>query len=101
MNAQILITTSVGGLATDSRIRQAPSYRNLSAIEAHPIASLTLADAIGPDRPLPLCRSGVSPSFGVRSTGRTRKDAKSSVRHAMLAVGFLVAGTSSAAFGDE
>ena len=54
MNAQDLITTSVGGLATDSRIRHAP-----------------------------------------------RKDAKSSIQHAMLAVVFLVAGTSSAAFGDE
>jgi hypothetical protein len=30
-----------------------------------------------------------------------RKDAKSSNRHAVLAVVFLVAGTSSAAFGDE
>jgi hypothetical protein len=30
-----------------------------------------------------------------------RKDAKSSIRHAMLAVVFLVAGTSSAAFGDQ
>jgi hypothetical protein len=30
-----------------------------------------------------------------------RKDANSSIRHAMLAVVFLVAGTSSAAFGDQ
>jgi len=30
-----------------------------------------------------------------------RKDAKSSIRHAMLAVVLLVAGTSSAAFGDQ
>jgi hypothetical protein len=30
-----------------------------------------------------------------------RKDAKPSIRYAMLAVIFLVAGTSSAAFGDE
>jgi hypothetical protein len=35
------------------------------------------------------------------STGRAGKDAKSSIQHAMLAVIFLVAGTSSAAFGDE
>ena len=98
MNAQDL---SVGGLATDSRIRHTPSHRYLSAIEAHPIASLTLANTIGPDSPLPLRRSSVSPSFGVRSTGSARKDAKSSIRHAMLAVVFLVAGTSSAAFGDE
>ena len=101
MNAQNLMRTSVVGLATDSRIRHAPNHRYLSAIEAHPITSLTLADAIGPDRPLPLRRSSVSPSFGVRSTGRARKDAKSSIRHAMLAVVLLVAGTSSAAFGDE
>ena len=98
MNPQDL---SGGGLATDSRIRHTPSHRYLSAIEAHPIASLTLADTIGPDRPLPLRRSSVSPSFGVRSTGRARKDAKSSIRHAMLAVVLLVAGTSSAAFGNE
>jgi hypothetical protein len=69
MNAQDSMTTSVVGVATDSRIRHAPSRRNLSA--------------------------------GVRSAGRARKDAKSSIRHAMLAVIFLVAGTSSAAFGDE
>ena len=30
-----------------------------------------------------------------------RKDAKSLIRHAMLAVALLVAGTSSAAFGDQ
>jgi hypothetical protein len=101
MNAQDLMTTSVVGLATDSRIRHASSHRNFSAIEAHPIASLTLADTSGPDRPLPLRRSSVSPSFGVRSTGRARKDANSSIRHAMLAVILLVAGPSSAAFGDE
>jgi hypothetical protein len=71
MNAQDL---SVVGLATDSRIRRASSHRNLSAIEAHPIASLTVADTIGPDRPLPFRLSSVSPSFGVRSTGRVRKD---------------------------
>ena len=35
------------------------------------------------------------------STGRARKDANSSIRHAMLAVFLLVAGTSSAAFGNE
>jgi hypothetical protein len=50
MNAQNLMTTSVVGLATDSRIRHASNHRNLSAIEAYPIASLTLADTIGPDR---------------------------------------------------
>ena len=101
MNAQDLITTSVVGLATDSRIRHAPSHRNLSAIEAHPIASLTLADTIRPDRPLPLCRSSDRPNIDVRSAGRARKDANSSIRHAMLAVILLVAGSSSAAFGDE
>jgi hypothetical protein len=37
----------------------------------------------------------------VRSAGNARKDTKSSIRHAMLAVILLVAGTSSAAFGDE
>jgi hypothetical protein len=68
MNAQDSMVTSVGG----------------SANEAHPIASLTLADTIGPDRPLPLRRRSVS-----------------SIRHAMLAVVLLVAGTSSAAFGDQ
>ena len=46
-------------------------------------------------------RSGVRPNIGVRSAGRARKDAKSSIQHAMLAAIFLVAGTSSAAFGDE
>jgi hypothetical protein len=46
-------------------------------------------------------RSSVSPNIGVRSAGKARKDAKSSIQHAMLAVIFLVAGTSSAAFGDE
>ena len=56
MNAQDLMTTSVTGLATDSRIRHASSHR---------------------------------------------KDAKSSIWHAMLAVILLVAGTSSAAFGDQ
>jgi hypothetical protein len=101
MNAQELITTSVVGLATDSRIRRASSPRNLSAIEARPIASLTLADTIGPDRPLPLRRSSDRPNIGVRSAGRARKDANSSIRHAMLAVILLVAGSSSAAFGDE
>ena len=101
MNAQVLMTTSVVGLATDSRIRHAPSHRNSSAIEARSIAPPTLADTIGPDRPLRLGRSSVRPSIGVRSAGRARKDAKSSIRHAMLAAIFLVAGTSSAAFGDE
>jgi hypothetical protein len=101
MNAQDLMTTSVVGLATDSRIRHTPSHRNLSAIEAHPIASPTPADTIGPDRPLPPRHRSVSPSIGVRSAGRARKDAKSSIRPAMLAVVLLVAGTSSAAFGDE
>jgi hypothetical protein len=46
-------------------------------------------------------RSRVRPNIGVRSTGRARKDAKSSIQHAMLAAIFLVAGISSAAFGDE
>jgi hypothetical protein len=46
-------------------------------------------------------RSSVRPNIGVRSTGRARRDAKSSIWHAMLAAIFLVAGTSSAAFGDE
>jgi hypothetical protein len=36
-----------------------------------------------------------------RSTHMFRKDAKSSIRHAVLAVVLLVAGTSSAAFGDQ
>jgi hypothetical protein len=100
MNAQNLMTTSVVGLATDSRIRHASNLRNLSAIEAYPIASLTLADTIGPDRP-PLRRSSVSPGFGARSASRARKDVKSSIRNAMLVVILLVAGTSSAAFGGE
>jgi hypothetical protein len=101
MNAQDSMVTSVVGLATDSRIRHASSRRNLSAIEARPIASLTLADAIGPDRPLPLRRSSDRPDISVRGAGRARKDANSSIRHAMLAVILLVAGTSSAAFGHE
>jgi hypothetical protein len=101
MNAQDLMTTSVVGLATDSRIRHDPSHRNLSSIESHPIAPPTLADTIGPDRPLRLDRSSVRPSIGVQSAGRARKDAKSSIQHAMLAAIFLAAGTSSAAFGDE
>jgi hypothetical protein len=46
-------------------------------------------------------RSSVRPNSGVRSAGRARKDAKSSIQHAMLAAIFLVAGTSSATFGDE
>jgi hypothetical protein len=37
----------------------------------------------------------------IRHAPSHRKDAKSSIRHAMLAVILLVAGTSSAAFGDE
>jgi hypothetical protein len=61
MNAQDLVTTSVVGLATDSRIRHAPSQRNLSAIEAHPTASPMPADTIGPDRPFPLRRSPLNP----------------------------------------
>ena len=46
-------------------------------------------------------RISVRPSIDVRGAGRARKDAKSSIQHAMLAVIFLVAGTSSAAFGDD
>jgi hypothetical protein len=77
VNAQDLMTTSVVSLATDSRIR------------------------IEPDEPLPLGGGSVTPNLGVRSAGRARKDAKSSIQHAMLAAMLLVAGTSSAAFGDE
>ena len=79
----------------------APNHRNSSAIEGRPIAPLTLADTIGPDGPLRLGRSGVRPNIGVRSASKARKDAKSSIQHAMMAAIFLVAGTSSAAFGDE
>ena len=79
----------------------APNHRNSAAMEARPIAPLTLADTIGPDGPLRLGRSSVRPNIGVRSAGRARKDAKSSIQHAMLAALFVVAGTSSAAFGDE
>jgi hypothetical protein len=46
-------------------------------------------------------RSSVRPNIGVRSADRARKDAKSSIQHALLAAIFVVAGTSSAAFGDE
>jgi hypothetical protein len=101
MNAQDLMTMSVVGLTTDSRIRHASSHKNSSAIEARSIAPPTLADTIGPDRLLPLGHSSVSPSFGVQSAGGARKDVKSSIQHAMLAAIFLVAGTGSAAFGDE
>ena len=69
------------------------------------------AFAFGPPGPTPMGgglpappmggRSSVRPNIGVRSAGRARKDAKSSIQHAMLAAIFLVAGTSSAAFGDE
>jgi hypothetical protein len=79
----------------------APNHRNSSAIEGRPIGPLTLVDAIGPDGPLRLGRSGVRPNIGVRSASKARKDAKSSIQHAMMAAIFLVAGTSSAAFGDE
>ena len=102
MNAQDVMTTSVVGLATDSRIRHAPSHRNLSAIEARSIAPPTLADTTRPDRSLRLGRSSVRPNTDMRSARRARrKDANSSIRHAMLAVILLVAGPSSAAFGDE
>jgi hypothetical protein len=86
--------TFVGLLA-----RHAPTHRNSSAIEGS--APLTLADTIGLDGPLRLGGSGVRPNTGVRSSSKARKDAKSSIQHAMLAAIFLVAGTSSAAFGDE
>jgi hypothetical protein len=46
-------------------------------------------------------RNSVRPNIGVRRSSKARKDAKSSIQHAMLAAIFLVAGTSSAAFGDE
>jgi hypothetical protein len=69
------------------------------------------AFAFGPPGPPPMGgglpappmggRSSVRPNIGVRSAGRARKDAKSSIQHAMMAAIFLVAGTSSAAFGDE
>ena len=101
MNAQDLMTTSVVGLATDSRIRHAPNHRNSSAIESRPIAPLTLVDTIGSDGPLRLGRSGVRRNIGVRSASKARKDAKSSIQHTIMAAIFLVAGTSSAAFGDE
>jgi hypothetical protein len=79
----------------------APNHRNSSAIKARPTVPLTLADTIGPKGPVRLGRSGVRPKIGVRSAGRARRDAKFSVQHAMLAAIFLVAGTTSAAFGDE
>ena len=79
----------------------APNHRNSSAIEDRPIAPLTLADAIGPDGPLRLGRSGVRPNIGVRSAGKAGKDAKSSIQRAMMAAIFLVAGASSAALGDQ
>jgi hypothetical protein len=79
----------------------APNHRNSSAIEGRPIAPLTLVDTIGPDGLLRLGRSGVRPNIGVRSASKARKDAKSSIQHAMMAAIFLVAGTNSAAFGDE
>jgi hypothetical protein len=88
--------TFVGRLALHG-----PNHRNSSAIEARPIAPLTLADTIGPDGPLRLDHSGVRPNIGVRRASKARKDAKSSIQHAMLAAIFLVAGASSAAFGDE
>ena len=45
--------------------------------------------------------SSVRPNIGVRSASKARKGAKSSIQHAMMAAILLVAGTSSAAFGDE
>jgi hypothetical protein len=69
------------------------------------------AFAFGPPGPPPMGgglpappmggRSSVRPNIGVRSASKARKDAKSSIRHAMMAAIFLVAGTSSAAIGDE
>jgi hypothetical protein len=44
---------------------------------------------------------GLATDSRIRHASSHRKDAKSSIRHAMLAVIFLVAGTSSAAFGDQ
>ena len=55
----------------------------------------------GPSAPPMGGRSSARPNIGVRSTGKARKDAKSSIQHAMMAAILLVAGTSSAAFGDE
>ena len=79
----------------------APNHRNSSATEDRPIAPLTLADTIAPDGSLRSGRSGVRPNIGVRSASKARKGAKSSIQHAMMAAILLVAGTSSAAFGDE
>jgi hypothetical protein len=76
-----------------------------------PTAAAPDAFAFGPPGPPPMGgglpappmggRSSVRPNIGVRSADRARKDAKSSIQHALLAVIFVVAGTSSAAFGDE